>query len=361
MRSAALRVTAGAPNWRGDPKKGFATPGEFLLAILARKAAVDERLRYLASAGSDEAGEYADPYGGFLMPEGLAPLVLRVPPELDPMAAVTEVPMGFPRVRVPARTDKNHATTITGGLRVLRHVETTEAVASRGELEQIMLNSDELIGATFATNLVVDGSAPLLAQWLEAAFRDALTDTLREERVRGTGVGEGLGVLNSPALITIAKETGQVAGTVVAPNALRMAARVWGFDEGAVWIANPMLRTQLPLLVDLAAGQPGKPLYVFASADGEHDRLCGRPVFYDERASAPGAVGDLMVVRWSEYLSGIYRRPELASSVHVRLLQGETMFRFYLRGDSAPWWRSALAPRYGTDTLSPYVTLAART
>jgi HK97 family phage major capsid protein len=203
----------------------------------------------------------------------------------------------------------------------------------------------------------VDGAAPLLEQWLARAYADAWIDLQRTERIRGAGVGEGLGVLKSPSLITVAKEAAQAADSVMPANVTKMASRCWGYDEGAVWMANPMLRRQLQVLADATTGAP---LYHFAESDDEHDRLAGRPVFYDERCSAPGDVGDLIVCRWSEYLDAIYKPLQLATSMHVRLVHGETAWRAYVRNYSAPWWLSPLTPRFGTDTLSPYVTLEAR-
>lgn len=38
----------------------------------------------------------------------------------------------------------------------------------------------------------------------------------------------------------------------------------------------------------------------------------------------------------------------------------QTAFRFVFRVDGQPWWPAALTPRYSSDTLSPFVTIAAR-
>lgn len=364
MSTAVIRATAGEPNRTRDPKGGFASFSEMLGAMLRLRQtggrAYDERLKPLAAEGSDEHGEYSDPHGGFLVPTGLLNLVLRVPPEADPMAALTRLTPSFPNSCIPARVDKNHTTTVTGGLRITRIPETVEQVSQRGELEQIVLEAFDAIGLVFTSDRLANGAAPMLEEWLARAYADAWIDASRTERIRGSGVGEGLGVLLSPALITIAKEAGQANDTVVAANVQKMSARCWGYDEGAVWIASPELRSQIQALTIPVGAGGVVALYEFAKSDGEHDRLAGRPIFYDEHASAPGDVGDIICCRWSEYIDAVYRPIALATSMHVRMIAGETAWRAWVRNNSAPWWRSALTPRFGTATLSPYVTLAAR-
>ena len=356
MSTAVVRP----PNFTRDLNAGFKSVAQLLGAIQARAlgGVETEQLRFLAALGSDEQSTGSPPFGGFLVPPGLAPSVLRVPPQDDPMSGVVEITMRVPRLPVPARTDKDHSASVTGGITVTRHPETVELTPQRGQVEQVLLDSHELTAYTLGTNRVVDDSGGLFMQWLETCFRDALAAQLREERIRGTGVGQCLGVLASPCLISVAKEAGQVAGTVVAENALKMAARNWGYDgASASWIAHPELRTTLSLLQDTATATP---LYKFAETEGGRPRLCGVRVFYDERCSAPGSLGDLILGVWSEYLNAVYVSPRVDSSLHVRFVSTEIGFRFYMRGDGAPWWRSALTPANGTDTLSPFVTLAER-
>ena len=63
---------------------------------------------------------------------------------------------------------------------------------------------------------------------------------------------------------------------------------------------------------------------------------------------------------WSQYLEGYRQDMQMAESIHVRFLNHENTFKFWVRNDGAPWWRSALTPHKSSDTLSPFVTLAAR-
>jgi len=50
----------------------------------------------------------------------------------------------------------------------------------------------------------------------------------------------------------------------------------------------------------------------------------------------------------------------MASSMHTRFTTDETEFRVTSRLDGRPWIDSALTPRNGSNTLSPFINLAAR-
>ena len=52
---------------------------------------------------------------------------------------------------------------------------------------------------------------------------------------------------------------------------------------------------------------------------------------------------------------------EAASSIHVKFVEDETAFRFVFRVDGQPIWASAVTPFQGSDTVSPFVALAATT
>ena len=61
---------------------------------------------------------------------------------------------------------------------------------------------------------------------LAAGFRDQFTSFLFNERLNGLGGGEPLGVLNSPCVVSVAKETGQVTKTIVTNTFGRMPTRM---------------------------------------------------------------------------------------------------------------------------------------
>lgn len=351
-------------NVQDDPKRGFKSPREFMKAVMVQgqRGKMDQRLGGLvigAAAGSDENSGASDPYGGFLIPEGFRPDLLKVQSEGDPTATLTtKIPMESPVVNIPARTDKNHTTSVSGGLRFHRRAETQTADSSRIQMENVKLEATSLMGKSYATEeLLMDSPISFIAL-LEQGFRDELPAKILDEKIRGTGVGQYLGVLNSAAKIAVAKESGQAGVTIVGQNVLKMRSRCYGYGR-SIWLANIDTYAQMAGLH--IAGTNGD-VFLFNPSRGEDvpDMLLGRPVFFTEFAETTGTEGDLILADWSQYLEGEREGMQMAESIHVRFDNNERAFRVTLRNDGRPWWNAALTPKKGANTLSPIVTLAVR-
>ena len=358
--STHITVTDAA---KDDPKRGFKSSREFLLSVLdaGTKGVVDdERLRPLATAGSDEAGGYADPVGGYLLPSTFSPNLLSLTAEEDPLAGLTtSVPMETAVVEIPARVDKNHSSSVSGGLRVYRRAETDNVTPSKMAFEQVTLRANNLFGAAFATEELLSRSPISFVTLLEAGFRDEFASKLMDERLNGTGVGMFEGVLTSPCLIAQGEEPGQAADTIVYENVINMRSRCWRYSQ-AIWLANHDTLPQLmKMTIDVGTG--GAPVWQPSAREDAPDLLLGRPIFFHEACETVGDQGDILLGVWSQYLEGLLTPAQSADSVHVRFLNHERAFKFWLENDGRCWWRSALTPKNSTTTLSPFVTLEART
>lgn len=363
------RITNPKPAFEDDPKRGFKSTHEFFRAVLSHsmsspgpihpRAVKDERLKFLATAGSDEAGTYSDPYGGFLVPSGFLPSLLQLAAEGDPTAGRTQqIPMATPKVCIPARTDKTHTTSVTGGLVVYRRAETQTVTASRMEVEQVELSAVPLMGLSYATEELISDSAISFVALLEAGFRDEFASKILNEKINGTGAGQFEGVLNSPAVVGVTKETGQDADSIVYENIVNMRSRCWGY-QNAVWLYNHDCLPQLMQLV-MVIGTSGVPMWQTSAREGEPDMLLGRPAFATEYCPTVGDKGDVILGNWSQYLEGTYKPLESAESLHVRFEYNERTFRFLMRNDGKCWWRAALTPKKSATTLSPFVVINAR-
>jgi HK97 family phage major capsid protein len=269
--------------------------------------------------------------------------------------------MERPIVRIPARSDKNHTTSVAGGLTVTRRPETVAGTSSVMSMEQVTLEAHSLFGLAYATEeLLIDSPQSFIAI-LEEGFKEQFVYQLVNERLTGTGVGEYMGVLNAPCLITVTKETGQATKTIVYENVLKMRAQCWGYSR-AIWLANYDTIPQL-MLLNQSVGTGGMPIWVPAiggAKDDVPDRLLGRPIFFTEYAQTLGTAGDLICGNWSQYLEGTLEPMKSAESIHVRFVNHERAFKFWTRNAGQPWWRVAITPKYSTSTLSPFVVLGAR-
>jgi HK97 family phage major capsid protein len=223
--------------------------------------------------------------------------------------------------------------------------------------EPIELNAHELFGLAYATETILADSPQSFIALLTAGFQDEFASHAIEERINGSGVGEFLGAMKSGCLITVSKETGQVADTILTENIDKMASRCWRYGR-AIWLANHSCRPQLKGLVR-PVGTGGNSVEYFVANPNGQETLDGRPIFFTEHCGSIGDLGDILLGVWSEYLEGLYQPLQQAESIHVRFIANERAFKFWLRNDGQPWWRSVLTPKNGT-TLSPFVTLQAR-
>jgi HK97 family phage major capsid protein len=213
----------------------------------------------------------------------------------------------------------------------------------------------------YATDELLQDSV-LVGQVIGEAARNELTFLSEDAIFNGTGVGMPLGILNSPALISQAKEAGQAAATVVAENIINMWSRRWAHGNYA-WFINQEVEPQLHQMA-LPVGVGGALVYMPPGglSASPYGSLYGRPVIVTEYNSAVGTVGDIVLADMSQYFLATKGGIQEAMSIHVHFIYDESVFRFVMRVDGQPSWSSALTPFKATAgrTVSPFVALAVR-
>jgi hypothetical protein len=173
--------------------------------------------------------------------------------------------------------------------------------------------------------------------------------------INGDGAGKPLGIMNSGAVVTQAQEGGQTSTFTVA-NAAKMYGRLWAPSmANAVWLMNQDVYQQVLQLSasnTLAFIEPGR------IADAPRGMLLGRPIVPTEYNSSLGTLGDVVLADLSQYVLADKGGIQSASSIHVQFLTDQTCFRFVYRVDGQPLWNAVLTPYKGSNTTSPFVTLA---
>jgi len=338
----------------------FASFGEQLLAV--RNAAtpggsVDPRLI------EQRAGVPND--GGFLVQKDFATELLRKIYETGVLAGRTRtIPISansnglkINAVKETSRADGSR----WGGVRAYWVDEAAAKTASKPKFRQMELNLQKLIGLCYATDeLLQDASA--LGAFISMAFSEEFGFKVDDAIINGTGAGQPLGIMTGGGLVTVAKETGQLANTVVYENIVKMWARLWArSQQNAVWLINQDVQPEL-YNMGITVGTGGSPAFMPPGglSQSPYATLMGRPIIPIEQCQTLGTTGDIILCDLNEYLMISKGGIESASSIHVRFVYDESVFRFVLRTDGQPIWNTALTPYKGTNTVSPYVVLATR-
>jgi len=335
----------------------FRSFGDFLTSINPTvqryQGGLDKRLKVLGEGQGDQ--------GGFLVPEQYVANLLTLVLEMSVVRPrAFTMPMASPTVRIPSIKDTTHASNVHGGVRAYWTPESGSFTASEPSFSQVVLNAHKLVGYTTVSNeLLMDSALPLEAL-INRLFSEALAYFEDDSFIQGNGAGQPIGILNADALVSVSKESGQAATTIVTENLDKMWSRLLPTSQGnAVWLAHPDTFPQLASLAR-AVGTGGSSVWMANVAGSPPTSIFGRPVIFTEKCQTLGTVGDIMLADFSYYVIGDRMGFEMSASPHVRFTNDETVYRFIQRVDGKPWLESALTPRQGSNTLSPFIALATR-
>jgi HK97 family phage major capsid protein len=249
-----------------------------------------------------------------------------------------------------------------GGMQSFWANEADTITASKPKFRRVELVLNKLTAAFFATDELMDDAAALESEVndvvpQEFAFR------IEDGIFNGPGNGQPFGFLNAPCLIVVAKEAGQAANTVVAQNIMKMWSRMWAkCRQNGVWLYDQSIEPQLFQMTLPTAAGISVPIYLPPGglSGSPYGTLFGRPMIPTEYNAALTNQGDIVFGDLSQYKVADKGGLVAASSMHVNFLKDEMCFRFTQRLDGQPLWNTALTPKNGGPTLSPFVTLAAR-
>jgi HK97 family phage major capsid protein/ATP-dependent Clp endopeptidase proteolytic subunit ClpP len=355
-----LMVSASPAN-EGQP---FRNLGEQLAAVAksTRQSVVDPRLMQITNAATG-ANEGFPSEGGFLVQQDFSSELLKRAYETGLLASrCRRIPVSGNGLNINTVEESSRATgSRWGGVQCYWTEEAGTGTPKKPKFGRMELKLRKLMGIAYATDELLEDTTALDAVFSQA-FQEEIGFMLDDAIVRGTGVGHPLGILNSDALITVSKETGQLAKTVVTENILNMWARLWARSEqSAVWFIN---RDVLPQLygMQVTLGTGGAPLFMPPGglSGSPYSTLLGRPIISIEQCETLGTVGDIVLADLSQYLLIDKGGISTAVSIHVAFLTDEQAFRFTLRVDGQPTWKEPLTPYKGTNTQSPFIVLETR-
>jgi HK97 family phage major capsid protein len=350
-----------------DPKGGFNFAGEFMKAVHSAHSAkinggvIDKRLQIGAAAPGTYANEGVGADGGFLIPPEFAKEIFTFSLTDNALLPLTDDvsisgnAMSFPKDETTPWG--------TNGIRAYWQGEAGAGTGTKPVLGMTSLRLKKLMALVPVSDEMLDDTNALNS-YLPKKIGASIQWKTNEAILFGAGGGLPQGAMNSGAIVTVAKDSGQAANTLTATNLANMIARLpEGSFPNSVWIIN---NDVLPSLFTLTLGN--YPIYLPASAPAAggiqgnpYGTLLGRPIIVSQHAKSFSSQGDVMLVDLSYYQTitkagGV----QTATSMHLYFDADATAFRTTFRVDGQSKIAASITPANGNKNLSPFIQLGAR-
>jgi len=345
-----------------DPRESFPTLGDQLIAVVrhARDGYTDPRLVLTEKRAPYGLNESVPSEGGWLVDQEFVPAILEKVYGVGEIASrVARQPIGAGKnglkVNAIDETSRKDGYRL-GGVLAYWKCEAEEKTKSKPKFRQLQLDLNKLIALVYATDELLD-DAVALEGLIRRVMPQEITFKMEDAFVWGTGAGMPLGIMNCGSLIQVSRAT---AATISFADVLGMWARMYGPSrKKAVWLINQDIEPTLYALCFTCGTYQSGPVFLPGGtiAGQMYSTLFGRPVIPCEYCQTLGTSGDIILADFEEYLAIDKGGIQQASSIHVRFVFDEQVFRFVYRVDGQCAWHQPLTPYKGTNTQSPFVAL----
>jgi HK97 family phage major capsid protein len=348
-----------APEDRG--KWGWRSGGEFAIAVknaCSKTPILDPRFMNAPTTVSTE-GVGAD--GGFLVPPDFRTSIWTKVSGEDSLFSRTDQQTTSKNTMVfPA--DETTPWDTTGGIQAYFESEAGQMTQSKVALQEKTIRLNKLTCLVPVTEELLEDASGL-DSYLRKKVGEKFDFKLSLKIIQGTGAGEPLGILNADSLVSVGKETGQDADTIVAENIEKMYSRMYApCRRNAVWLINQDIESQLNRMA-MPVGLGGSPVYLPPGglSAAPYGTLRGRPVIPTQACETLGDKGDILFVDLTQYLTAVKAGNVRSDvSMHLWFDYDVLAYRFIIRLAGQPWWKSYITPRDGTNYLSWAVSLDER-
>ena len=361
----AVRSARSASGFRPDATRHFGTFGSQLKAIadyyLSKGTMQDPRL-VRAPTG---AGEVDPTGGGFLVQTDFQSAIFMLAHDMgELLGRVNKIPISANAngLKINAVDETSRATgSRWGGVQSYWVNEGDTVTKTKPKFRRVEFDLHKLFSIAYITDELLSDSTAMMSI-LGQAFSEEIMFMTEDAIFEGSGAGLPLGFMNSPALVSVAKQNGQATQTIVKENIDAMWSRCWGRSrKNAVWLVNQLVEPQLNQM-NQAVGTGGQLVYLPPGglSAAPYATLYGRPVITTEYNAGTGTPGDITLVDLSQYTLVDKGGVQSATSMHIAFLTDEMAFRITYRVDGKPMWYAPMTPFKGGQTLSPFVALATR-
>lgn len=329
-----------------EDEKRFKSFDDFLGKVKARDISIKD------------LAEGAGNTGGYLVPEEYAREILRLNLENSVVRnnGARIIQMNAAQINFPALDMSSNANgSIYGGATAYWGAENAAITESQPSFDNVKLEVAKLTGYVEISNELEDDAITNMGQLLTQMYGDVLAFEEDYAFINGDGVNKPLGILTAPCLVSVSRAT---ASQIHPSDIVNMIARFKGSLDRAVFTVNQSALPQIYQLKDDNGNfiwHPGNSGSIATKAMGT---LYGIPMVVTEKNPALGTKGDLILADWGHYLIGDRGGLRTDMSPHFKFQNDQMVYRCVKRVDGQPWLKSAITPRNGGSTLSPFVTIA---
>lgn len=353
-----VETRLGAQNDRAQ--WGWQSFGQFAKAVSnATKSGgrIDPRLVANAPTSYGQEGVGAD--GGFAVPPDFrTDIVEKVMGPETLYGRTDQLTSSSNTVTIPV--DETTPWQTSGGILAYWESEGGQLTQSKPALEPRSARLNKLTALVPVTEELLE-DAPMIDSYLRRKAPEKMDYKISDAIVNGDGVGKPLGILNSGALISVTKDSGQAADTLSFNNLNSAYSRMYApWRSGAIWLINQDVEPQLH---GLSFPGDSRPVYMPAGgiSGSPFGTIFGRPVVAHEVCGTIGDLGDVIFVNLGQYMTirkvaGV----RVDTSMHLFFDYDMTAFRFIIRIAGQPWWNQVITRASGSNTLSWAVAIAAR-
>ena len=219
-------------------KAGFNHFGEFIKSVkdsTINPGKMDPRL--VANAATTYGSEGVGADGGFAVPPEWKSEIMQLVAPSDSLLAMTDqVPVSGNSITFPI--DETTAHQSSGGILAYWDSEAAAMTASKPNLKDLTVKTSRLTALVPVTEELME-YATAMGAYVQRKAGEKMAFKVTDAIINGTGVGQPLGIINAPCLVSVAKETSQANDTVRGPNLINMVARMPAESfSRAVWLIN---------------------------------------------------------------------------------------------------------------------------
>jgi HK97 family phage major capsid protein len=298
--------------------------------------------------------------GGFLVPAEYRQALFQIAYQASPIVAgVNRIPVSAPSGSWPALdqyftpTAGSGNTALAGQMTSAKRAEKGAYTETQAKIKELKWRvSDAVSGYVEASRELRQDSAVAIEALLRQLIGVVVNSKLEYYVLRGSGVGEPLGILNWQGLVQVSPATDN---TFAYADALSMIARFKSLNGGGLWLHH---QSVLPDIGKFENGTGGSVLVANQSVSLGSLPILGYQRAMSEHLPQANNSGDVILGDLSAYNLWVREELYIDFSEHVGFLTGMDTWRFGMRVDGMPALLDdiTLADPQGSYTVSPFVS-----